>query len=219
MKKTLTVMLVFAVVSAAAALPVLAQTTPPATKTFTVSAEVEEASSFSISAFSVDPTTLQFTAVPGLDLEFGILDLDPATGNYFPDHFFAIDVGPAGGVGNPNVTAVYTEGNNPNQGVGGNGLGHKSTITFVKVAGATGSQTETGIGATPKIRLIDSVGAPGAGAVNKSQLIGGFLRMYVGIVTFNPTATYPDPANAETFTGADQHGIYDGTLVITASAT
>ena len=115
----------------------------------------------------------------------------------------------SGGAGNPDVTVTYSGDTKPSGQA--NGLGVKATATFIKVTGATGSQTEALITAHGKKRLLDV-----SDTVAKSEYVGGFLRIYVGIVTKDSAATPPDPGNSETFTNADLPGNYDGTLTISA---
>ena len=106
------------------------------------------------------------------------------------------------------MTLSYTEGANPNN--PGHGLGWKSTATFTKVVGST----ETSLSSHgPKKMLKDLSGEH----VLPSEVSGGFLRVYLGIVSKDPTAPIPDPAASEVFTNADHAGAYDGSLVITAT--
>ena len=181
-------------------------------KTFLVSATVPAATSVSISAFSVSGTPPVFTAVTGTSLSFNPLTFEPTNKIYLPNHFFAIDVAPVGGAGNPNVSFTYTEGSNPNS--PGHGLGFKWTATFVKVTGPTNSPVETGIAAHgPKKLLKDLAGE----TINKTEITGGFLRIYLGVVTLDPNATFKDPTGAEVFSNADAPGPYDGSLLISAT--
>ncbi len=181
-------------------------------KTFTLSASVPPATSIAINAFSVNSTgTPIFTAVNGLALSFGSLTFNATNGIYLPDHYFVVDLASQGGAGTPNVTLTYTEGANPNSSTGGNGLGKKATATFVKVAGTT----ETGLtGHGPKKLLSDLSSGENIAA---SEITGGFLRVYLGIVTGDPNASFPDPSGAEVFSNADSGGTYDGTLLVSAT--
>ncbi len=180
------------------------------TKTFTLSASIPAATTVGINAFSVNASTNVFTAVTGTSLSFNPMTLDSINKIYLPDHYFAIDVAPSNGAGQANVTFTYTEGANPNSTIGRHGLGWKSTATFIKVVGTT----ETGITTHgPKKMLKDLSGEN----ILSSEVSGGFLRVYVGIVAKDPTAVFPDPATSEVFSNADKAGSYDGTLLISAT--
>lgn len=178
--------------------------------TFTVSASVPAATTVSISAFRVNSATNAFTPVSGTSLSLDPMTYSPSLGIYLPDHFFAIDVASSGGSGSPSVTVTYTEGTNPNSPA--HGLGWKSVATFVKVIGST----ETGISAHgPKKLLKDLSGEQ----ITSAETSGGFLRMYLGIVTKDNSATFPDPVTGEPFTNADKSGGYNGTFLVSATAT
>lgn len=180
-----------------------------ATKTFTVSAEVPLATDVGITASRVSSATGNWTALAGTALNFDPLTFNSTNSAWFPDHYFAIDVA-ATGAGNTDVTVTYTEGANPNSATTGHGLGWKSTATFMKVAGPT----ETLLSAHGK-KLLKSVSGE---HILPAETSGASLRIYLGIVTKDPNATVADPADAELFTNSDRPGIYDGTLVITATA-
>ena len=188
-----------------------AATSFASTTTFAVSATVPVATGVSINVSSVNSTTNAFTAVSGTTLSFDPMTLNTTNNIYLPNHYYALDFGVLGGAGATDVTLTYNEGSNPNGTT--NGLGVKSTATFIKeVVGAT-STTETALTAHgPKKRLIDLSGEH----VAYTELTGGFLRIYLGIVTKDPQATYPDPANSQPFTNGDAPGVYTGSLVVTA---
>jgi hypothetical protein len=124
---------------------------------------------------------------------------------WLPDHYFSIDAAATGGSGNADVTITYADTANPNG--TGHGLGWKTTMAFAKVVGTT----ETLITAHgPKKMLKDLNGEHVLG----SETAGGFLRMYVGVVS----KAADDPATSEAFTNSDKAGTYSGTLTITATA-
>jgi hypothetical protein len=181
------------------------------TRTFTVSASVPTATSVSITATRVNVANNARTPVTGTTLSFDPMTFNTANQIWLPDHYFIIDVGTTGGAGNTDATFTYTEGANPNS--PGHGLGWKSTATFAKV---TSSGQETGLTAHgPKRMLKDLNGEH----ILPAELTDGFLRVYLGIVTKDPSATVPDPASSELFTNADRPGTYDGSLVVTATVT
>jgi hypothetical protein len=144
------------------------------------------------------------------ELNFDPLRFDPTNGIWVPDHYFAIDVGGTGGAGSPNVTVSYGNETSPAGQV--KGLGFKSSATFVKITGPSNSQTQTPLAAHGPIKLLKDL--RGGEVVNGSELVGGFLRLYVGIYTGGNSTL--DAAGGEPFTNADRPGTYQGTLTVTA---
>ncbi len=186
-------------------------------KTFVISATVPAATSVGINAFSVKGTPPVFTAVTGTTLNFSPMTLNPAIGIYLPDHFFAIDVVSSGGAGSPSAVVTYTEGANPNNPA--HGLGWKSTATFMKVVFVGPNPTDTTespISAHGPKKLLKDVHGE---TIASTETAGGWLRVYLGIVTKDATAPIPDPTAGEVFSNADKAGSYDGTLLISATAT
>lgn len=184
-------------------------------KTFLLQANIPAATGSQINAFSINGTgTPVFTPVAGTTLSFNTgptMPFDVPAGIYIPDHYFAIDVAGSGGAGSPDVTVTYSGDTKPAGQT--TGLGVKATATFVKVSGSGATATETGITtAGPKKRLIDV-----NQTILKTAYAGGFLRIYLGVVTKDPAATFPDPANSEPFTNADVAGAYAGTFLISAT--
>ncbi|MCA9405424.1 MAG: hypothetical protein KC684_02720 [Candidatus Omnitrophica bacterium] len=176
---------------------------------FVVSIDIPIATSISIIATPVNAQSGQFGS-PVTALDFNPVTLNQSLGVFFPDHYFAIDVGTSGGAGTPGVTVTYQEGSNPNS--PNNGLGWKSTMTFVRVE--TNAEVPLA-GHGPKKLLKDLAGE----TVAPAELTGGFLRMYVGLATLDPNATIPDPAGAEVFSLGDAGGSYDGLLTISATVS
>ena len=193
-------------VSLFGAASVSAQTT---STSLALSANIPAATGATVAVSSVNPTTLVFTPVTGTALTFDPMALNSQFKIFLPNHFFAIDIGVTGGAGSVNTTVTYTDALNPN--APAHGLGWKSTATFVKVTGATGSQTETFLTTHgPKKMLKDLTGE----TINSTEITGGFLRVYLGIVTGDPNANPKEPTGAEVFTTADKGGNYTGTLVV-----
>jgi len=178
------------------------------TKTFTLSASVPKATSVAITASKVVGTT--FTTMTGTALSFDPMTFQTTSKIWLPAHYFAVDIAPSnGGSAGTNVTVNYTEGANPN-GTGGHGLGWKSTATFMKVVGTT--ETALTIHG-PKKMLKDVIGEN----ILPGEVAGGYLRVYLGIVTKDKAAAYQDPSTSEPFTNADAPGVYDGTITFTAT--
>lgn len=178
-----------------------------AVRTFPVSATVPTATDATITATRVLVAGNVFQD-PVNSLNFGTLTFNTTNGIWVPAVYFAIDVGVTGGTGTPRVTFNYGgQVNPPGQTTG---LNVKATATFVRVTGATGSQTETPLAAHPRQLLRDIVGEE----VTPAEIAGGFLRTYVGIYTGGNAAI--DAAGGVPFINTDQPGTYQGTLTITA---
>ena len=177
---------------------------------FIVSASIPSASGVSIVATEVNSSTNQFGATV-TDLDFDPMVFNSELGIWLPDHYFAIDVGATGGAGSVNVTITYSEGAKP---IGQtNGLGFKSTATFVKITGPEDDQLETElISHGPKKLLKDLAGGE---QFTGAELLGGFLRAYVGIFPGDDADILGD--GGAPFTNADVPGDYDGTLTVTAT--
>lgn len=194
--------------------------------TFGVSATLPEATVVTFITSKVDSTTGIFTpASTGPDsasLSWGTSDLtflpgtvaDPIniwTGN----HYYAIDLAPSltlGGIPAPgsysSITFDYTGETVPAGQVTG-GLGARAVMTPTAVT-ADGPDT----GTDPDEIVITSVALSDADTVtlDNADLLGGFLRVYVGLYTGLPVVP-----NAVPFTNGDAPGSYGGTLTITAT--
>ena len=178
---------------------------------FLVSASIPAANGVNIVATQVDAATDQFGQTVSA-LDFDPMIFDSQNGIWLPDHYFAIDVGVTGGTGSVDVTVEYNEGSKPNGQI--LGLGFKTIATFVKITGPQGNQVETPLAAHgPKKLLKDLEG--GGEQFTGAELLGGFLRVYVGIFPGDDQAILN--AGGEPFTNSDVPGDYDGTLTITAT--
>lgn len=177
---------------------------------FIVSATIPSASGVSIVATEVDSASNVFGSTVTA-LNFDPMTFNSNLGIWLPDHFFAIDVGVTGGSGSADVQVKYTGGAKPNGQV--KGLEFKATATFVKVTGPENNQVETELGNHGPKKLLNNLtsGEQFTGA----ELIGGFLRTYVGIFPGDDQAIIN--AGGEPFTNADLPGSYNGTLTITAT--
>ncbi len=176
-----------------------------ASTTFTVSATVPAATGVSILVDSINATTNVFTELPAgtTALSFDPMAFNTTTLVYLPTVYYALNFSVAGGSGEPDVTATYTEGSNPNGAT--NGLGHKSSATFAQETAAG----ETLLTTPAKQMLISLSGAH----VAFTQLIAGsYLRMYLGVCTGGTS----DPAGCVPFTNSDASGLYTGSLLITS---
>lgn len=177
---------------------------------FLVSASIPAASGVSITATEVDSASNEFGNTVAA-LNFDPMNFNAQLGIWLPDHFFAIDVGVTGGAGSVNVTVTYTEGSKPNGQT--NGLGFKSIATFVKITGPQDNQVQTELVAHgPKKLLKDLAGGE---QITGTELLGGFLRVFVGIFPGDDQDILD--SGGEPFTNSDVPGSYDGTLTITAT--
>lgn len=184
---------------------------------FVVSADVPPATGVSISATEnhmegstevFGPTVIAFD----FNNASGHLDLDTVNGIYTSDHFFTIDVAAIGGAGSPNVTVSYGSESNP---VGQTkGFGFKSTATFNKVTGgpAPSDQVDTTMG-THGTKLLNQIS--GGEFISNTDLLGGFLRIRVGV--YDGANSALNTAGGEPFTNADISGPYSGVVTVTAT--
>jgi len=177
---------------------------------FLVSATIPSANGISIVATQVDSASNQFGATV-TTLNFDPMVFNSNLGIWLPNHFFAIDVGVTGGAGSAAVTVTYVEGAKPNGQT--NGLGFKSTATFVKITGPDNDQVETElVSHGPKKLLKDLAGGE---QFTGAELLGGFLRAYVGIFPGDDQTILN--LGGEPFTNEDVPGTYNGVLTITAT--
>ncbi len=177
----------------------------------TVSATVPAATGLQLTVTPVNSTTNAFgtPSTTATTLPFGTLTFNSTLGIYLPTNYFAIDLGTTGGAGVPIVNVTYAEGTNPN-GVATNGLGTKTTATFVTEAISGGSTVESS-SSLGKKRLIDLTGTVGQLSTIPT---GSWERVYVGVWTGSTTAP-ADPANGKPFSNTDKGGTYTGTLTFT----
>ena len=177
---------------------------------FLVSATIPSASGVSIVATKVDSASNVFGPTVSA-LNFDPMIFNATLGIFLPDHFFAIDVGITGGAGSTDVTVTYAEGSKPNGQT--NGLGFKSTATFVKITGPENNQVETPLASHGPKKLLKNLA--GGEQFTGAELFGGFLRVFVGIFPGDDQTILNQ--GGEPFTNADIPGNYDGTLTITAT--
>lgn len=186
-------------------------TLPAATQVKFLIADVTPGNPPTFSAHQIGNNTLSFDAA-NVGMQFS-----STTGAWTGKKFFAIDLSPSDGTGNPapanygSVAFVYGNNTVPAGQVADEGLNKRGTITVVKVVGAQGSQTE---------QALISARAIGVGSipsVTSAQASGGFLRIYVGLSTGEQNNGVPVASNSVPFTNADKPGTYTGTLTITAT--
>ena len=176
---------------------------------FFVSASIPAASSVSFNVSEVDAgPPIKFTPIATTNLNFK-MSLNSKLGIYLPATFFAIDVAPTGGAGTPDVLVDYVDTNNPNAAIGKNGLAKKGVASVAIVTGGPtpADQKETTL-------LNKTLGDINGTTVTSAKISGGFMRLYLGIVTGDPATT---PSGGEVFTNSDNPGSYEGTLTLTAT--
>jgi len=178
--------------------------------TLTVSAAIPAATGLLLTVTPINGTThvAGTPSTTATTIPFGTLTFNATNGIYLPVNYYSVAIGTNGGAGTPIVAVTYTEGTNPNG--TSNGLGVKSTATFVTADPKTNNETVSSLG---KKRLIDLTGTAGE---LSSIPAGQYEKLYVGIWTGDPAATPPDPSNGQPFTNADKPGTYTGTLTFTA---
>lgn len=165
-----------------------------------------------ITSFVIQETTI----LDFLTLPFVTQDNQGNTLNIFlPQFFWAVDVGSLG-AGNPDVQIQYVDQGNPNEtaGNGRAGLTKKGIVTAFRVEQSTNQQGQ--LVDNPVLLLSNIFNTfTGAGQTiqDQTQLVGGFLRLFVGISTGANT----EPSGAEPFTALDAAGIYSGQLILTAT--
>ena len=182
-----------------------------AVRSFTMSASVPAATGVSLGVSSVTGSGTASLPSTATTLSFNSMAYDATNGFWEPNNTFVLDVAPSGGSGSVTTVVTYTEGTNQNNTTGGHGLGHKATATFMKTTGSGSATTDTLIAAHGKKRLIDLTGGE---TVTPAEVAGGWLRVYMGIVT-DPSVV----SGSEIFSNADHSGQYDGTVTVTTTAS
>ena len=181
-------------------------------QTLTVSAAVPSATGLQLTVTPINASTnvAGTPSTTATTIPFGTLTFNALNGIYLPVNYYSVAIGTSGGAGTPIVNVTYTEGANPNSpGTSTNGLGTKSTATFVTANPSTHAETISSLG---KKRLVDLTGSAGE---LTSIPAGQYEKIYVGIWTGSTTAP-ADPVNGQPFTNADVGGTYTGTLTFTA---
>ena len=181
--------------------------------TLTVSASVPAATGLLLTVTPINGTTgvAGNPSTTATTLPFGTLVFNALNGIYLPVNYYSVAIGTTGGAGTPIVNVTYTEGANPNSpGSSTNGLGTKTTATFVTANPTTHVETVSSLG---KKRLIDLTGS--AGELTTIP-VGQYEKVYVGVWNGNTANVPPDPSNGKPFTNADVGGTYTGTLTFTA---
>lgn len=156
-------------------------------------------------------------------INFGPLNKTATYGQYqsfvqAEPYYFVMDVSftYSGGQAIHQISVSYRESAKP-QGQR-HGLGWKAAVTFVRMGSdGSGRETQTLLPQGKKL-LKDLEGAPASVLI--SDLGTGWLRLYIGLATKNPSPAGPeppDPEEAEVFSPADLGGDYTGEVSVTSS--
>lgn len=181
-------------------------------KSFIVSATVPKATSVGININRVDAGSSQWTPVTSMSLSFDPLTLNPQFGTYLPNHYFVGDIAPIGGAADMSTTFDYLPGSTPAGQA--KSLGDKTTITFMKASGSGTDTQETALTSHGPKKTLKNVSGE---TITGSETQSGWLRFYLGMVTKDPKAVFPDPEDSEPMTIADMPGVYTETLRITTT--
>ncbi len=164
------------------------------------------------------PTDDTWAIAPGGALAFGTLSLKTGTDPmgrtwsvFLPQYYFAIDIGfPDGGMpSGKSIVVAYGSDVRPPGAT--SGLGDKATITYCRTYFAAPGDWELN---RTTDAVIEKKLLKDGNTVPTSAITGGWLRMYVGIVTLDPTAVPVDPAGAQIFSPSDITGTYSGAVTI-----
>ena len=149
------------------------------------------------------------------EFDFDPLVFDSLFAIWRSNVFFAVNVAATGGAGAPDVTVTFGSPSSPPNQV--KHIGFKSTATFTKVSGgpAPTDQTETELTAHGPTKLLSQL--TGGEHINRTELIGGFLRIRVGIFDGNNPAL--NAAGGEPFTNGDWPGSYTGVFTVTGTVS
>lgn len=126
---------------------------------------------------------------------------------FLPRYYFAVDIGLTGGGFDPtkNIVVEYLpEEEVSPPGIEG-GLGDRITITYVRTKGK-GKRTWD--------KILEKRLFKESNTVPLWKVLGGWLRLYVGVVSKDPNAVPPDPPGAKVFTPSDPVGEYKGAIRI-----
>lgn len=145
------------------------------------------------------------TWIPGnqSSMAFGALTFNPTHSIFMASHYFAVDVGVNSNTANWTLSHTTSSIGN---GAGSN-LDSNVNTTFVKQLDSLTTGWEN------KYSFANSNGI----AYNKTQLSGGWLRIYYGIATGDPA--YPDNTGVSVITMEKSAGSYSGTITLTLTTS
>lgn len=168
----------------------------------------------SSASLNFDPLVLKAFTASGTEVQVG----DPQAKFliFLSDHFYSIDMAYTygGGAAITRILFEYTDVSPPQTA----GLGSKATATFVRKYFANGAEAPETINdrTAPGKLLLSNAGGT---IISLSQLNGGWLRVYVGLVTKNPALPAGDVellSSTTPFVPGDAPGTYEGRITITS---
>ncbi len=181
-------------------------------KTIQISAHIESQDGLSITIHNVDADTDEWDSTPVSSIDFGTLTYDSNLGIFLPNHYCVIDVGVLSNVSNWTVShtvdSSFTNGTD--------NLDHNVVVTFVKT-----EQVDTDNDGTPDstsdTEITQVSYANSIQSFTKTQLSGGWLRIYYGIATgeLDQYGNKIEPADTSPITIDKSAGNYTGSITIT----
>ena len=140
-------------------------------------------------------TTTKSTSAISLDFETSTLTVNPDTGVYGSQYYYALEVGSVGGAWSGPVSVSYAAGTND---LALHATATVQLMTYVADDDPTSTDVE-------KVRL-DNISD-----LSVAQLTGHWPRIYIGLANGDE----PAALNVEPFTAASTPGTYTGTLTFT----
>ncbi len=171
-------------------------------------ANIEAQDGLSITIHNANSSNDEWDPTPVDNIDFGTLTYDSVNGIFLPDHYCVMDVGVLSNAANWTVTHTV----NSSFTNGSDNLDHNVVVTFVKT-----EQVDTngdGIPDTTSDTKISKLSyANSTQSFTKTQLSGGWLRVYYGIATGDPDAD--EPSDVSPITIDKSSGNYTGSVTIT----
>lgn len=174
------------------------------TKTITVSASItSQPQAMNVTVTPVNSATDQWgTGSSSQPISFGTLTYNSGLGIFLPTNYYAVDIGVVDNSGNVWVLTHQTT----SVANGSANLDSNINVTFVKQLTSTSTEWENKL----------TYGESNNVQYNKTQLAGGWLRIYYGIATGNkvPANGTVDATNATPITISKPIGTYSGQVTL-----
>ncbi len=177
-----------------------------------IKAHIEPQDGLNVSIHKVDANT-GIWGEELQDIDFGTLTYDPDLGIFLPDHYCVMDVGVLSNEANWSVSHTVDSFTN-----GTDDLNKNVVVTFVKTEKA--DVNNDGIiedDETKDTKLYQLSYANSVKSISKSELSGGWLRIYYGIATgeVDQNGNKIEPADTSPVTTDKSSGDYIGKITIT----
>ncbi len=168
-------------------------------KTIIIKAHIPSSQGLSVNVSRISTSTGQWSSASQID--FGDLSYNSNLGIFLPDCYYAVDVGVLSNATNWTIqyTADSIDGPNSSK------LDDHVVVSFVKQTNNQGEQLEKTVYSKAKSR-----------SFSKGDLAGGWLRIYYGIATGDPST---DPAGAKPITTNVPSGYYQGQITISLTVS